>query len=205
DCTGRPNEHHQGGCVHSPQRKSQSGAHAFNRLNRKKQPYGCFFLSSIHSIYDQTSSAIFTTCPSFFHCSSSVSRFPSSVEAKPHWGLRASWSSGTYPAASSMRFFTSSLFSNSPCFEVTRPSMIVRSSLSTCRSGSKPPARSVSYSRKNPSMLSLLKISAATGSYPPEEIHVERKFPRHICIVILRSSGRSETASLIVSRYFRTR
>ena len=43
-----------------------------------------------HGAQPQTSWAISFTSASFFHWSSSVTRLPSSVEAKPHWGLRAS-------------------------------------------------------------------------------------------------------------------
>ena len=72
---------------------------------------------------------------------------PSSVEAKPHCGDRQSWSSGMYFAASSIRRFSSSLDSSVPDFDVTRPST-TNFPFGTKRSGSKPPARSLSYSMK---------------------------------------------------------
>src|SRR6185437_2332916 len=85
---------------------------------------------------------------SFAHCSSAASTLPSSVEAKPHCGDRQSCSSATYLVASSMRRLMSSFFSSVPLFEVTRPSTTILLPLGRKRSGSKPPARSVSYSRK---------------------------------------------------------
>jgi len=85
---------------------------------------------------------------SFAHCSSSDKTLPSSVEAKPHCGDRQSWSRATYRVASSMRRLISSFFSSVPLFEVTRPSTSCFLPLGKNRSGSKPPARSVSYSRK---------------------------------------------------------
>src|SRR5262244_4263514 len=39
--------------------------------------------------------AVSTTILSLRHCSSSVRRLPSIVEANPHWGLRARFSRGT--------------------------------------------------------------------------------------------------------------
>ena len=62
----------------------------------------------------QTSRATSMHRRSFAHCSSSVSRLPSSVLAKPHCGDSASCSSGRYFAASSMRRFSSSLLSSVP-------------------------------------------------------------------------------------------
>lgn len=47
------------------------------------------------SRYPQTLRAVATTSSSLRHCSSSVSRLPAAVEAKPHWGLRARCSIGT--------------------------------------------------------------------------------------------------------------
>ena len=52
-----------------------------------------------------------------------------------------------YFAASSIRRFSASLDSSVPDFEVTRPST-TSLFFGTNRSGSKPPARSVSYSMK---------------------------------------------------------
>src|SRR5262245_21366164 len=43
----------------------------------------------------QTLRAVSTTSSSLRHCSSSVSRLPTAVDAKPHWGLRARFSIGT--------------------------------------------------------------------------------------------------------------
>src|SRR5207245_8541895 len=95
-----------------------------------------------------TSSASSTIMRSFAHSSSSARMLPSSVEAKPHCGDRQNCSSGANFAASSMRRLTSSLFSKVPLLEVTRPSTTILLPLGRKRSGSKPPARSVSYSRK---------------------------------------------------------
>ena len=47
--------------------------------------------------------AVSATSLSLAHCCSSVMRLPSAVEAKPHCGLSARFSSGTNRAASSMR------------------------------------------------------------------------------------------------------
>src|SRR6185312_16291949 len=95
-----------------------------------------------------TSLAISTIILSFAHCSSSARTLPSSVEAKPHCGDRQSWSSATYLVASSMRRLIASLLSSLPDFEVTSPSTSCFLPLGKKRSGSKPPARSLSYSRK---------------------------------------------------------
>src|SRR5262245_24994705 len=88
---------------------------------------------------------------SFAHCCSSLRILPSSVEAKPHWGERQSWSRGAYLAASSSRRLRSSFFSRVPLLEVTRPTTTRFLPLGRKRSGSSPPARSLSYSRKKPS------------------------------------------------------
>src|SRR5262249_24822206 len=96
----------------------------------------------------QTSRAISTIMRSFAHCSCSARILPSSVEAKPHCGDRASWSSATYLVASSMRRLIASLPSSLPLLEVTRPSTTIFLPFGKKRSGSNPPARSVSYSRK---------------------------------------------------------
>src|SRR6185503_3953599 len=95
-----------------------------------------------------TSRATSTQSCSLAHCSSWVSVLPSSVLAKPHCGDSASCSSGRYFAASSMRRFNSSLVSSVPDLLVTSPSTTTLLPLGTNRSGSKPPARSVSYSMK---------------------------------------------------------
>src|SRR5579864_5534525 len=98
--------------------------------------------------WPQTSSATSTIILSFAHCSSSARILPSSVEAKPHCGDRQSWSTGTYFAASSIRRLTASLASSFPIFDETSPSTSCFLPFGKKRSGSKPPARSVSYSRK---------------------------------------------------------
>src|ERR1700689_3257851 len=69
-----------------------------------------------------TSLAVSTISRSLAACSSGVSTLPSTVEEKPHWGDRHSWSSGTYLAASSIRRLSASLDSSSPRLVVTRPS-----------------------------------------------------------------------------------
>src|SRR5215470_7420736 len=94
-----------------------------------------------------TSRAVSTIIPSLAHCSSSASTLPSSVDANPHCGLRQSCSSDTYLVASSIRRLTASFFSSVPLLDVTRPSTTRLAPLGKKRSGSKPPARSVSYSR----------------------------------------------------------
>src|SRR5262249_17071038 len=101
-----------------------------------------------NDIYPHTSFERSTIIFSFAHCSSSASTLPSSVEAKPHCGESASWSSATDFVASSRRRLMSSFFSRLPNLEVTSPSTTILLPLGRNRSGSKPPARSVSYSRK---------------------------------------------------------
>src|SRR5581483_9020525 len=98
--------------------------------------------------YFHTSLAMSTIMASLAHCCSSVSTLPSSVEAKPHCGDRQSWSRGAYLAASSRRRLMSSFLSSVPLLEVTRPTTTRFLPLGRKRSGSSPPARSVSYSRK---------------------------------------------------------
>src|SRR6266852_8685895 len=98
--------------------------------------------------FPHTSSESSAIIASFAHCSSSARIFPSSVEAKPHCGDRQNCSSGANFAASSMRRLMSAFFSSVPLFDVTRPSTTILLPLGRKRSGSKPPARSVSYSRK---------------------------------------------------------
>src|SRR6185312_11258334 len=110
-----------------------------------------------------TSFATSTIIASFAHCSSSASALPSSVEAKPHCGDRQSCSSGMNFEAWSMRRLMSSFDSSRPVFEVTRPSTTWRS-LGTKRSGSKPPARSESYSMKKPCTLILPNRISCTFS-----------------------------------------
>src|SRR6267142_5728886 len=111
----------------------------------------CYSLFAIHySLRDQpqTSFDRSTIILSFAHCCASASTLPSSVEAKPHCGERQNCSSGANFAASSMRRLTASFFSSVPDLEVTSPSTTILLPLGRCRSGSKPPARSLSYSRK---------------------------------------------------------
>src|SRR5690606_27977947 len=108
-------------------------------------------------------------------------------EEKPHCGERQSWSSGTYRDASSIRRLSSSLDSSSPVLVVTRPSTTCLPG-GTNRNGAKPPARCVSYSRKNPSTASSENSDSATKSYPPSAAQEERKLPRHRWVVT-RSSG----------------
>src|ERR1044072_5284448 len=103
----------------------------------------------------QTSSAVSTTSRNLACSCSTVSSLPSTVEENPHCGERQSCSSGTYFDASSMRRFSRSLSSSSPVLVVTRPSTTCLPS-GTKRSGSKPPERSSSYSRKKPSTSSWL-------------------------------------------------
>ena len=59
-----------------------------------------FYQAAIFYSSPQTSSAISLISLSFIHCSSSVSLFPISHDANPHWGLKYSLSRGTYFAAS---------------------------------------------------------------------------------------------------------
>src|SRR5262249_11376348 len=61
-----------------------------------------------NDIYPHTSFERSTIIFSFAHCSSSASTLPSSVEAKPHCGESASWSSATDFVASSRRRLMSS-------------------------------------------------------------------------------------------------
>ena len=79
---------------------------------------------------------------------------------------------------------------------VTRPSTTCLPA-GTNRSGSNPPERSSSYSRKNPSTSSSENSASATKSYPPEATQEDRKFPRHMCVVIAMPAGLSFTAALI--------
>src|SRR2546426_1117336 len=103
--------------------------------------------------------------------SSAVMRLPKCVLANPHCGERHRFSSGTNFAAASMRRFSSSFDSSFGFLVLTRPSTTFLF-FGTKRRGSKPPARSVSYSRKNPSTAVPPNTVSATGSYPPEAIHM---------------------------------
>src|SRR5205809_3682369 len=112
-----------------------------------------------------TSIATSTTRSNFRRCTSSEIGFPRNVLAKPHWGLRHRFSSGTIFAAASMRRFSASFDSSSGTFVLSSPSTILlRECLGKKRSGSKPPERSSSYSRKYASTSTLLSRTSATGS-----------------------------------------
>src|SRR5919198_3210653 len=122
--------------------------------------------------HPHTSSATSTMRRSFAHCSSSVSKLPSSVEAKPHWPEMHSCSSGAYFAAWSMRRLRSSLLSSLPVLVVTMPST-TSLPLGSMRSGSKPPERGSSYSMKYPCTLILSNRISCTASYPPAPMKVD--------------------------------
>src|SRR5207245_11161713 len=111
------------------------------------------------------------------------------VDEKPHCGLRQSCSSGTYFAASSIRRFSASLLSSAARLLVTRPSTTRLLPLGTKRSGSNPPERASSYSRKKPSTASSPNNASATWSYPPSATQDERKLPRHICVQTVMPGG----------------
>jgi len=73
-------------------------------------------------------------------------RLPKCVLAKPHCGEKAQFSRGTNFAAASMRRFSLSFDSASAsCADEAQRDLLF---FGTKRSGSKPPARSVSYSEK---------------------------------------------------------
>ena len=95
-----------------------------------------------------------------------------------------------------MRRSRSSFDSSSGRLVVTRPRTTILP-WGTNRSGSNPPDRSSSYSRKNPSTASSENNASATKSYPPDAAHEDRKFPRHRCVVIAMPAGLPATASLI--------
>ena len=96
--------------------------------------------------YPHTFSAIFLTSLNLAHCSSSVSLFPISHEAKPHCGLKHNLSSGIYFAASFILSITVCSSSNSGDLVVISPNTTFLSPV-TFLSGSNPPERSSSYSR----------------------------------------------------------
>ena len=73
---------------------------------------------------------------------------PRTEVEKPHWGERASRSSGTTRAASRIRPASSATVSRLGVFVVTRPSTQTASSWA-CASGSKPPERASSYSSRS--------------------------------------------------------
>ena len=85
---------------------------------------------------------------------------------------------------------------------VTRPSTTILPG-GMNRSGSKPPERSSSYSRKKPSTSSSENRASATKSYPPEAAQDDLKLPRHKCVVIAIPAGLSLTAALICLMYRR--
>src|SRR5579862_3051162 len=113
--------------------------------------------------YPHTSAAVSTMRRSLATSSSYVSTFPSTVEENPHCGERQSCSSGTNFAASSILRLSVSLVSSVPRLVVTSPSTTYLS-LGTNRSGSNPPERASSYSRKNPSTPSWPNSASATKS-----------------------------------------
>src|SRR5262249_40077585 len=69
----------------------------------------------------QTLRAVSTTSSILRHCSSSVSRLPAAVDAKPHCGLRARFSIGTYRAASLILLTSPGPSSSSGRLELIRP------------------------------------------------------------------------------------
>src|SRR4029077_21022869 len=150
--------------VRRPGRASaRHGTHTPQSIERARRMGPRFRGGDRINHFPQTSSASSTIIRSFAHCSSSASTLPSSVEANPHCGDRQSCSSDTNLAACSMRRLMSSFDSRRPDFEVTRPSTTVFP-FGTNRSGSNPPARSVSYSMKYACTLIALNRISATGS-----------------------------------------
>jgi hypothetical protein len=95
-----------------------------------------------------------------------------------------------------MRRFRASLLSSSGRLVVTSP-RTTRLPGGTNRSGSNPPERASSYSRKNPSTARPPNNASATKSYPPSATQEERKLPRHMCVVTVSPSGRPSSAALI--------
>src|SRR4029079_8480405 len=96
----------------------------------------------------QTSCATSTIRESLRCCISGVTPMCSlALVENPHCGDRASWSSSMKRFASSIRRLSSSTLSSSFTLEATRPSTTVLP-FGTTASGSKPPARALSYSRK---------------------------------------------------------
>src|SRR6201991_77989 len=94
-----------------------------------------------------TSRAVSTTRRSLAISPATSMVLPPMPLEKPHCGLSASCSSGACFDASSIRRLSSSLDSSLPLLVVTRPSTAVLP-LGRKRSGSNPPARVLSYSRK---------------------------------------------------------
>ena len=146
----------------APRRQARGGSSARPRGARFPRARADLLLgASLTS--PQTSAATSVISSSFAFCSSAVSALPCSVDAKPHCPDRHSWSRSTYLAASSMRRLRSSFDSSSGRLVVTRPRTTCLPG-GTKRSGSKPPERSSSYSRKNPSTSSPLNSASATNS-----------------------------------------
>src|SRR5207249_2456097 len=132
------------GCSHRPSPERQT--HSTTRSCAFRSGF-CLLLSDL--CYPHTFLAVSTMSSSLRFSSSIVIEGPSRLAAdwKPHWGPRASWSSGQYFEASSIRLIRSSCFSSLSDFVVIRPS-IATLPRGTWRRGSKPPARSVSYSSR---------------------------------------------------------
>src|SRR5262245_28068759 len=103
--------------------------------------------SEIHHAEPHTSRAVSTTRRSLVSSPSSSMVLPPMPLENPHCGLSASCSSGACLLASSMRRLSSSFDSSLPLLVVTRPRTATLP-LGRKRSGSKPPARALSYSRK---------------------------------------------------------
>src|SRR5207253_1938647 len=97
--------------------------------------------------FPHTLPATATICASFASCSACPSGLPLTELAKPHCGLSARLSSGANFAASSIRRSSSCAVSTRALLVETRP-RTARFPFGNSRSGSKPPARAVSYSRK---------------------------------------------------------
>src|SRR5580765_2902385 len=80
---------------------------------------------SLFFVQPHTRCAVSTTSRILAHCSSSVKRFPSMVEAKPHCGLSTRFSRGTYLAASWTLRIKTSPFSSCGRLELISPSTTV--------------------------------------------------------------------------------
>src|SRR5699024_1765323 len=64
---------------------------AFSTSKVARTKLSCSSHRKLLAHFPHTSSAISATSFNLFHWSSSVIKFPSSVDAKPHCGLRQSW------------------------------------------------------------------------------------------------------------------
>src|SRR5262249_24838613 len=113
--------------------------------------------------YPQTLRANWVTSSSLRRISSQERRLPEAAEAKPHCVLSASFSVGTYLDACSMRRSNSSPDSSCGSLVVIKPRTTVLP-FGPKRSGSNPPARSVSNSIRYRSILSEPKAFSAMGS-----------------------------------------